>query len=94
MRRAVTIIFAAAILAGTCGVAQAQGNGRPCFREAEEFGRTLTAMGGLAKDVKNPSPQVKQATDLRNLGMEACLAGKVSQGRALIEQATAMLTQG
>ena len=94
MRRTATITFAAAILAGTCGATQAQGNGRPCFREAEEFGRTLTAMGGLARDVKNPRPQLKQATDLRNLGMEACLAGRIGQGKALIEQATAMLRGG
>ena len=35
--------------------------------------------------------ELKEATDLRNQGMEACLAGKTKEGRAMIEQATAML---
>ena len=48
-------------------------------------------MGNLSQDITNPSPKLKEATDLRNKGMEACLAGKTKEGRAMIEQATAML---
>ena len=80
--------------AGTCllatGTAQAQ-SGRACFRQAEAFGQAVTAMGNLQQDIANPSPKLKEATDLRNKGMEACLAGKTKEGRAMIEQATAML---
>ena len=48
-------------------------------------------MGNLSQDITNPSSKLKEATDLRNKGMEACLAGKTKEGRAMIEQATAML---
>ncbi len=51
----------------------------------------MTAMGNLAGTIENPSPQVRQATAMRNQGMEACLAGRVREGRAMIEQAIAML---
>ena len=87
------IAFAAGVGLLVIDAAQAQSS-RACFQQAEEFGRAVTAMGGLAGDIKNPSPKLKQATELRNLGMEACLAGKIGQGRALIEQATAMLKTG
>ena len=94
MHRMLTIAALASMAAATCllvtGTAQAQ-SGRPCFRQAQAFGQAVTAMGNLAGDILNPSPKLKQATDLRNQGMEACLAGKIKEGRAMIEQATAML---
>ena len=71
--------------------AQAQSGGRACFRQAEAFGHALTGMGNLAQDAMNPSPTVQAATALRNQGMEACNAGKIKEGRMLIEQATAKL---
>ena len=94
MHRILTITALAGMAAGVCllaaGTAQAQ-SGRACFRQAQAFGQAVTAMGNLAGDILNPSPKLKQATDLRNQGMEACLAGKIKEGRAMIEQATAML---
>ena len=94
MHRTLTIAALAGMAAGVCllvaGTAQAQ-SGRACFRQAEAFGQAVTAMGSLSQDIANPSPKLKEATDLRNQGMEACLAGKTKEGRAMIEQATAML---
>ena len=94
MHRILTIAALAGMAAATCllvtGTAQAQ-SGRACFRQAEAFGQAVTAMGNLPQDITNPSPKLKEATDLRNQGMEACLAGKTKEGRAMIEQATAML---
>ena len=95
MHRILTIAALAGMAAGVfllaAGTAQAQ-SGRACFRQAQAFGQAVTAMGNLAGDIMNPSPKLKEATDLRNKGMEACLAGKTKEGRAMIEQATAMLT--
>ena len=94
MHRILTIAALAGMAAGVfllaAGTAQAQ-SGRACFRQAEAFGQAVTAMGNLQQDITNPSPKLKEATDLRNKGMEACLAGKTKEGRAMIEQATAML---
>ena len=94
MHRILTIAALAGMAAGVfllaAGTAQAQ-SGRACFRQAQAFGEAVTAMGNLAEDILNPSPKLKEATDLRNKGMEACLAGKTKEGRAMIEQATAML---
>ena len=94
MHRILTSAALAGMAAGVCllatGTAQAQ-SGRACFRQAQAFGEAVTAMGNLSQDITNPSPKLKEATDLRNKGMEACLAGKTKEGRAMIEQATAML---
>ena len=94
MHRILTIAALAGMAAGVfllaAGTAQAQ-SGRACFRQAEAFGQAVTAMGNLSQDITNPSSKLKEATDLRNKGMEACLAGKTKEGRAMIEQATAML---
>ncbi len=90
MYRLLTIAVAAASCLGAVGVLPAQA-APPCFQQAKAFGEAVTAMGSLAGEISNPSPKVRQATDLRNQGMEACLAGRVREGRAMIEQATAML---
>ena len=73
MRR---ILSLATLAAGTCllvaGTAQVQ-SARSCFRQAQAFSQAVTAMGSLSQDIGNPST-LKEATDLRNRGMEACLA--------------------
>jgi phospholipase/lecithinase/hemolysin len=90
MRRTLTLslVAAAGILATLATGAQAA---PPCFQQARAFGDAVTAMGNLAGTIENPSSQVRQATAMRNQGMEACLAGRVREGRASIEQAIAML---
>jgi cytochrome c556 len=95
MRKTILIAAAVGALAGasllTAETAQAQR--APCFREAMQFDQAVTAMSGgnLAQDVANPSPKLKEATDLRNQGIEACQQGRRQEGVQLIQQAIAML---
>ena len=90
MRR--TLILSLLAAAGTLAVAATDVRAAPpCFQQARAFGEAVTAMGNLAGTIENPSPKVREATTMRNQGMEACLAGRVKEGRQMIEQATAML---
>jgi hypothetical protein len=81
MRPAITLsLFAAAgILALAVADARAA---PPCFQQARAFGEAVTAMGNLAGTIENPSPKVREATAMRNQGMEACLAGRARPSRS------------
>ena len=90
MRRTLIVSLLVATGTLTLAVAGAQA-ATPCFQQARAFGEAVTAMGNLAGTIQNPSPKVREATAMRNQGMEACLAGRIREGRQMIEQATAML---
>jgi nitrogen-specific signal transduction histidine kinase len=94
MRKTILIAAAVGVLAGasllTAQTAQAQR--ASCFREAMQFDHAVTAMGGnLAQEIANPSPKLKEATDLRNQGVEACQQGRRQEGVQMIQQAIATL---
>ena len=93
MRKTILIAAAVGALAGasllTAEAAQAQR--ASCFREAMQFDQAVTAMGNLQQDIANPSPKLKEATDLRNQGVEACQQGRRQEGVRMIEQAIATL---
>lgn len=87
-------VLTSLLASGTCLFALSTGPAQaasPCFAQARDFGTTLSAMGDLKNKIDDPSQQLQQATDLRNQGMQACDAGRVADGRSMIERATAML---
>jgi hypothetical protein len=67
-------------------------HGGACFERAMAYDRAVTAMGDLKQAAVAPSPKVEQATEIRNLGIEACLAGRVRDGVQMIDQAIDILT--
>jgi hypothetical protein len=68
---------------------------RPLPREtsgAERLGRLLDHPAALLDPAgEQAGAQFGDATQMRNQGMEACLAGRVEEGRRMIQQATQAL---
>lgn len=85
------LVTSTALVVGTASAAE----GRlpaACFNAARDFGRALPSdVPALREQITSPAPQVQQATDMRNQGIEACLAGKVKEGVDMIKHATSML---
>lgn len=98
--RKLTLTVALTGLALAAGAAEAQPSNRgraatmegpraPCRAVAMRFDERLSRMiGGV---VAAADDQVSRATTMRNQGMEACQAGRVEEGRRMIEEATGSL---
>ena len=73
MHRILTIAVLAGMAAGACLLVAAPP--RPSqvglLPASRAFGQAVTAMGNLSQDIANPSPKLKEATDLRNQGMDS-----------------------
>jgi hypothetical protein len=70
------------------GAATMEGSTHPCRTVAMAFDQALHDRIGAA--VGNGG-QFPEATQMRNQGMEACNAGRIEEGRQMIQQATQML---
>ena len=70
------------------GAAAMEGPAHPCRTVAMAFDQALRDRIGPA--VGNGG-QFPEATQMRNQGMEACNAGRIEEGRQMIQQATQML---
>jgi hypothetical protein len=70
------------------GAATMEGPTHPCRAVAMAFDQALRDRIGPA--VGNGG-QFPEATQMRNQGMEACNAGRIEEGRQMIQQATQML---
>ena len=70
------------------GAATIEGSTHPCRTVAMAFDQALRDRIGPA--VGNAG-QFPEATQMRNQGMEACNAGRIEEGRRMIQQATQML---
>lgn len=98
--RKLTLTVALAGLALTAGVVEAQQSDRgqaatmegpraPCRAVAMRFDEQLRRVVGDVVVVADE--KVSRATTMRNEGMEACRAGRVEEGRRMIEEATGSL---
>ncbi len=92
-----TAAFASlALAAGTAdaqsrrGGASAEGPRHPCRPAAQAFDQALGSRIGSAVGAQ-AGAQFGDATQMRNQGMEACLGGRVEEGRRMIQQATQAL---
>ena len=70
------------------GATTMEGPAHPCRTVATAFDQALHDRIGSA--VGNGG-QFPEATQMRNQGMEACNAGRIEEGRQMIQQATQML---
>jgi hypothetical protein len=72
------------------GGASTEGPGHPCRPAAQAFDQALGSRIGAAVGAQ-AGAQFGDATQMRNQGMEACLAGRIEEGRRMIQQATQAL---
>jgi hypothetical protein len=70
--------------------ASAEGPGHPCRPATMAFDQALGQRIGNEVG-PNAGARFGDATQMRNQGMEACLAGRIEEGRRMIQQATQML---